>query len=312
MIQNTEATSRTPNQDIIPTMPEKRSAAAAGPGPGVRPELRPIVSYRGITKSFGEHQVLSGVDLDIRPGEKVALIGPSGSGKTTLARLLMTLEEPTSGTIEVDGEQLWHMERKGKLVPADERHLHRVRGSIGMVFQHFNLFPHMNILRNVTEAQVLVKKVPKAEAEARALEMLERVGLQERTKHYPAQLSGGQKQRVAIARALVMQPKIMLFDEVTSALDPELVGEVLDVIKNVAAEGKMAMMLITHEMDFARDVADRVLFTDGGRIVEQGTPEQIFEHPRSERLQSFLTRFRSRRMEDIEPPADSMTAVGLE
>ncbi|MBB6731738.1 ectoine/hydroxyectoine ABC transporter ATP-binding protein EhuA [Cohnella sp. CBP 2801] len=271
-----------------------------------------MVRYRGITKSFGSHQVLDRIDLDIRPGEKVALIGPSGSGKTTLARLLMTLEEPTSGTIEVDGEQLWHMERKGRLVPADEKHLHRVRGKIGMVFQHFNLFPHMNILRNVTEAMVLVQRMPKEEAEARALAMLERVGLQERTKHYPAQLSGGQKQRVAIARALVMQPNIMLFDEVTSALDPELVGEVLDVIKNVAAEGEMAMMLITHEMDFARDIADRVLFTDGGRIVEQGTPEQIFENPRSERLQSFLTRFRGRRADDAGTSAGSMTAAGRE
>ncbi|MBB6678222.1 ectoine/hydroxyectoine ABC transporter ATP-binding protein EhuA [Cohnella lubricantis] len=267
-----------------------------------------MVRYKGISKAYGDHQVLDHIDLDIRPGEKIALIGPSGSGKTTLARLLMTLEKPTSGTIEVNGEQLWHMERKGKLVEADEKHLHRVRGQIGMVFQHFNLFPHMNIIRNVMEALVHVQKLPKAEAEARSLEMLERVGLKDRTHHYPSQLSGGQKQRVAIARALVMQPRIMLFDEVTSALDPELVGEVLDVIKNVASEGEMAMMLITHEMDFARDIADRVLFTDGGRIVEQGPPEQILEHPRSERLKLFLARFR-RHFGDS---ADVMTAVGLE
>ncbi|WP_373232897.1 ectoine/hydroxyectoine ABC transporter ATP-binding protein EhuA [Cohnella sp.] len=252
---------------------------------------RPVVSYQNITKSFGDHTVLTELDLDIQPGEKIALIGPSGSGKTTIARLLMTLETPTSGTIEVDGEMLWHMPERGKLVPASEKHQHRVRSKIGMVFQHFNLFPHMTILRNVTEALIHVLKLPKAEAEGRALEILTRVGLQDHTKHYPVQLSGGQKQRVAIARALVMQPQIMLFDEVTSALDPELVGEVLDVIKGIAAQGDMAMMLITHEMDFARDVADRVLFTDGGRIVEQGTPQQIFESPQSPRLQTFLTRF---------------------
>ncbi len=254
-------------------------------------EDKPLVSYRNITKSFGERTVLKELDLDIYPGEKIALIGPSGSGKTTIARLLMTLEKPTSGTIEVDGEMLWHMPRKGKLVPANEKHLHRVRSRIGMVFQHFNLFPHMTILRNVTEALVHVLRMPKAEADERALRMLERVGLQEHTNHYPSQLSGGQKQRVAIARALVMQPRVMLFDEVTSALDPELVGEVLDVIKGIAAQGDMAMILITHEMDFARDVADRVLFTDGGVIVEEGTPQQIFENPQSPRLQSFLSRF---------------------
>ncbi|WP_391574318.1 ectoine/hydroxyectoine ABC transporter ATP-binding protein EhuA [Cohnella sp.] len=250
-----------------------------------------LVSYRKITKSFGDRTVLKELDLDIYPGEKIALIGPSGSGKTTIARLLMTLEKPTSGTIEVGGEMLWHMPHKGKFAPANEKHLHRVRSKIGMVFQHFNLFPHMTILRNVTEALVHVLKMSKSEADERAMRMLERVGLHEHTKHYPSQLSGGQKQRVAIARALVMQPSVMLFDEVTSALDPELVGEVLDVIKGIALQGDMAMILITHEMDFARDVADRVLFTDGGIIIEEGTPEQIFENPRSPRLQSFLSRF---------------------
>ncbi|UVI33649.1 ectoine/hydroxyectoine ABC transporter ATP-binding protein EhuA [Paenibacillus spongiae] len=250
-----------------------------------------MVSYRKVTKSFGDHTVLKELDLDILPGEKIALIGPSGSGKTTIARLLMTLEAPTSGTIEVDGEMLWHMQSRGKLVAANEQHLHQVRSKIGMVFQHFNLFPHMTILRNVTEALVHVLKMPKAEAKQRAMDILERVGLKEHTNHYPSQLSGGQKQRVAIARALVMQPQIMLFDEVTSALDPELVGEVLDVIKGIASEGDMAMILITHEMDFAREVADRVLFTDGGVIVEQGKPKEIFENPESPRLQSFLARF---------------------
>ncbi|TFE23449.1 ectoine/hydroxyectoine ABC transporter ATP-binding protein EhuA [Cohnella luojiensis] len=252
---------------------------------------KPLVSYRKITKSFGDRTVLKELDLDVYPGEKIALIGPSGSGKTTIARLLMTLEKPTSGTIEVEGEMLWLMPRKGKLVPANEKHLHRVRSKIGMVFQHFNLFPHMTIQRNVTEALVHVLKIPKSEADERAMRMLERVGLQEHTNHYPSQLSGGQKQRVAIARALVMQPSVMLFDEVTSALDPELVGEVLDVIKGIASQGEMAMILITHEMDFARDVADRILFTDGGVIVEEGTPEQVFQNPQSPRLQTFLSRF---------------------
>lgn len=253
----------------------------------------PIVRYRQIGISFGDNEVLKGIDLDIAPGEKVAVIGPSGSGKTTLARILMTLEEPTRGTIEVDGEQLWHKEVNGKLVRADEKHLHRVRGKIGMVFQHFNLFPHMTILRNVTEAPMRVLGLSKADAVKQAKEMLEKVGLEDKADHYPSQLSGGQKQRVAIARALVMQPQVMLFDEVTSALDPELVGEVLKVIKDIAAEGRMAMLLITHEMDFARDVADRVVFTDGGNIVEQGPPSEILENPKSERLQSFLSRFRS-------------------
>ncbi|WP_207952074.1 ectoine/hydroxyectoine ABC transporter ATP-binding protein EhuA [Paenibacillus turpanensis] len=255
--------------------------------------VQPIVRYRKLSKRFGDVKVLNEIDLDIAPGEKVAVIGPSGSGKTTLARILMTLEEPTSGTIEVDGEHLWHKQVGSKLVRADEKHLHQMRKNIGMVFQHFNLFPHMSILRNVTEAPIHVLKVPKEEAEERARQMLAKVGLEDKVDAYPSQLSGGQKQRVAIARALVMRPKVMLFDEVTSALDPELVGEVLGVIREIAEEGEMAMLLITHEMDFARDVADRIVFTDGGVIVEQGPPEQIFNNPESPRLQSFLTRFRS-------------------
>lgn len=262
---------------------------------GEKAMQKPIVRYQKVSKSFGDLQILREIDLDIAHGEKVAVIGPSGSGKTTLARILMTLEEPTSGTIEVDGELLWHKKVKGKLVKADEKHLHRVRGNIGMVFQHFNLFPHMTILRNCTEAPIHVLGLSKDEARARAVAMLEKVGLADKLDAYPAQLSGGQKQRVAIARALVMRPKVMLFDEPTSALDPELVGEVLSTIKEIASEGDMAMLLITHEMEFARDVADRVVFTDGGRIVEQGTPEEIFGNPKSPRLQSFLTRFRTGR-----------------
>lgn len=253
----------------------------------------PVVRYSNIRKSFGDTEVLKGIDLDIAPGEKVAVIGPSGSGKTTLGRLLMTLEEPTSGSIEVNGESLWHMESGGKQVRANEKHLHRMRSNIGMVFQHFNLFPHMTVLRNVTEAPIRVLGLPKEEARERAVFMLRKVGLEEKLDSYPAQLSGGQKQRVAIARALVMRPKVMVFDEVTSALDPELVGEVLEVIKEIANEGEMAMLLITHEMEFARDVADRVVFAADGRIVEEGTPEDVFENPQSERLQAFLRRFRS-------------------
>ncbi|MBE3595140.1 MAG: ectoine/hydroxyectoine ABC transporter ATP-binding protein EhuA [Candidatus Carbobacillus altaicus] len=263
-------------------------------GPNQRSaETTPVVRYRGVKKSFGEVEVLKGIDLDIMPGEKVAVIGPSGSGKTTLARLLMTLERPSGGIIEVEGEPLYHKRVGEGLVPADERHIARVRSKIGMVFQHFNLFPHRTVLQNVTEAPIHVKKMPRRLAEEKARAMLEKVGLIEHIDKYPGQLSGGQKQRVAIARALVMEPKIMLFDEPTSALDPELVGEVLAVIKEIAEKGDMAMMLITHEMQFAREVADRVLFTDGGKIVEQGTPEEIFEHPKSERLQAFLARFRN-------------------
>ncbi|PZE19720.1 ectoine/hydroxyectoine ABC transporter ATP-binding protein EhuA [Paenibacillus xerothermodurans] len=255
--------------------------------------MQPIVKYTNVTKKYGDLEVLSGVNLEIKPGEKVAMIGPSGSGKTTLGRMLMTLEEPTSGTIELDGELLWHTRVKGRLVRANEAHLHRMRMNVGMVFQHFNLFPHMTVLRNVTEAPRKVLGLSKEEAEERAVSMLRKVGLDEKLIVYPAQLSGGQKQRVAIARALVMRPKVMVFDEVTSALDPELVGEVLEVIREIADEGEMAMLLITHEMDFARDVADRVIFGADGTIVEEGPPEAIFDDPQSERLQMFLKRFRS-------------------
>ncbi|NLW06488.1 MAG: ectoine/hydroxyectoine ABC transporter ATP-binding protein EhuA [Clostridia bacterium] len=255
---------------------------------------QPIVRYRKVSKSFGDLQVIKEIDLNIAPGEKVAVIGPSGSGKTTLVRMLMTLERPSGGTIEVDGEMLWHKRVNGKLVPADEKHLQRVRCKIGMVFQQFNLFPHMNVLRNVTEAPVHVLGLSRAEAEERAREMLTKVGLADKLDAYPAKLSGGQQQRVAIARALVMRPKVMLFDEVTSALDPELVGEVLTVIKEIAAEGDMTMMLVTHEMDFAREVADRVIFIDNGEIMEQGPPWAIFGHPRHPRTRAFLSRFRKK------------------
>lgn len=255
--------------------------------------IEPIAKYRDVHKAFSDVKVLKGINLDIMSGEKVALIGPSGSGKTTIIRLLMTLEQPTSGTIEVNGQNLWHMEKNNELVPANEKHLREVRGDIGMVFQHFNLFPHMTVLENCMTAPINVKKENKETAKRHSLEMLEKVGLSDKVNLYPDQLSGGQKQRVAMARALVMRPKIMLFDEVTSALDPELVGEVLEVIRDLAKDGEMAMILVTHEMDFALDIADRVIFLNEGVIEEDGTPLEILEKPKSERLQDFLGRFTS-------------------
>lgn len=252
-----------------------------------------LVKFRDIHKSYGDLEVLKGIDLDIGTGEKVALIGPSGSGKTTLARLLMTLEQPSKGTIQVGDSYLWREKIKGKIVKASAKHQREVRKNIGMVFQHFHLFPHMTVLQNVIEAPMSVLGVKKAKAEIDAKSMLEKVGLLDKIDVYPAKLSGGQKQRVAIARALVMKPKLMIFDEPTSALDPELVGEVLDVIEEIAHEGEMSMLLITHEMDFARDIADRVVFFDEGVVVEQGHPQELFYNPQTERLQAFLARFSS-------------------
>lgn len=252
----------------------------------------PIVRYNKVTKYFDDLQVLDGIDFEIKQGEKVALIGPSGSGKTTFARLLMTLEEITDGTIEVEGEYLWHEEdENGELKPASTEHQRKVRSNIGMVFQHFHLFPHMTVLENVSEAPVTVQGRDKEEATKAGKEMLDKVGLLDKADSYPAQLSGGQKQRVAIARALVMQPKVLIFDEPTSALDPELVGEVLDVIKSIADEGETSMLLISHEMDFAKEVADRICFFADGKIVEDGPPEEILYHPKSDRLKEFLERF---------------------
>jgi polar amino acid transport system ATP-binding protein len=233
--------------------------------------------------------VLRELNFEVGPKEKITIVGPSGSGKTTILRVLMTLEEPNEGVIYVDGEPLWHEDKNGKLVKAGERHLRKVRGKIGMVFQHFNLFPHMSALRNVTEAPVHVLKMPRGDAEERAKMLLDQVGLADKIDHYPSQLSGGQKQRVAIARALAMRPKVMLFDEVTSALDPELVGEVLNVIRELAEEGDMAMLLVTHEMGFAREVSDRVVFFDKGQVVEQGPPADIFDNPQSERTKAFFS-----------------------
>ena len=248
----------------------------------------PIIKIDAISKSFGAFKVLDGLSMQVMPGEKLALIGPSGSGKTTILRILMTLERIDGGHIEVDGEQLYHMQREGRLVPANERHLAKMRQKIGMVFQLFNLFPHKCVLDNVTLAPMLTKGMPRGTAEKRAFELLDMVGMADKAKSMPAQLSGGQKQRVAIARALALSPRIMLFDEVTSALDPELVEEVLNVMRRLAAETDMTMLLVTHEMGFAHDFADRVLFFDRGRIVEEGKPDEIFRHPKEERTQGFL------------------------
>lgn len=254
---------------------------------------KPIVTYEDVHKSFGDVEVLKGINLQIKPGEKLALIGPSGSGKTTIIRMLMTLEEPTEGNIIVGDNNLWKVKKDGEFKRANEKHLRKVRGEIGMVFQHFNLFPHMTILQNCMTGPVQVKKESKASARERSIQMLEKVGLGDKLDNYPNQLSGGQKQRVAMARALVMRPRIMLFDEVTSALDPELVGEVLEVIRDIAQDGEMAMVLVTHEMDFAQEIADRIVFLEDGVIAEEGTPTEVLEQSTNERLQSFLHRFRS-------------------
>jgi polar amino acid transport system ATP-binding protein len=247
-----------------------------------------LIRFRQVRKSYGAVNVLDDLDLDIAEGEKVAIIGPSGSGKTTILRLLMTLERYESGTIEVGGELLGLRRLGDRLVSDTEAHLRQVRKQIGMVFQHFNLFPHMTALQNVIEAPIRVLRLSRAEAEARARDLFAMVGLQEKAASYPRHLSGGQQQRVAIARALAMRPRIMLFDEVTSALDPELVGEVLQVIRRLAKESGMTMLIVTHEMSFARDVADRIIFMEKGRIVEEGEPGVIFREPRSERTRAFL------------------------
>jgi len=237
-----------------------------------------MISIKGLHKKFGNLHVLRGIDLEIKEKEVVVIIGPSGSGKSTLLRCINFLEEPTEGTIVVDGIPL-----------SSEANINKVREEVGMVFQRFNLFPHMTVLENITLAPMKVRKVSKAEAEKVAMDLLAKVGLTDKAHVYPEQLSGGQQQRVAIARALAMRPKVMLFDEPTSALDPEMIKEVLDVMKTLALEG-MTMVVVTHEMGFAREVGDRVIFMDEGKIVEQGTPEQIFNNPQEERTKSFLSK----------------------
>ena len=247
-----------------------------------------MIRFDKVGKRYGDHQVLRDLDFTVRPRERCTLIGPSGSGKTTILRLLMTLERVTSGTIEVDGELLSHMRRGDRLVPADEKHLRRVRRKVGMVFQQFNLFPNMNVLRNITEAPVRVLGRSREEAEQRAMELLEMVGLSGKADAHPGRLSGGQQQRVAIARALAMEPEILLLDEVTSALDPELVAGVQSLLRDIASEGNLTILCVTHEMNFARDISDRVLMFDHGQIVEEGPPEKIFSDPVEQRTRDFL------------------------
>lgn len=248
-----------------------------------------VLEFEKVTKRFGENTVLEDFDFQLGAGEKVALIGPSGSGKSTVLRIAMTLEDIQAGSVRVHGDYLW---KDGR--PADRAETHRLRAHLGMVFQHFHLFPHLSVLENLTLAPRLVKDRDSSAAEDSARELLDRVGLADKADAWPEQLSGGQKQRVAIARALAMQPDVMLFDEVTSALDPEMVGEVLDVLRELGRTTDMSMLLVTHEMDFAHQFADRVVFMDGGRVVEAGPPAQLFDRPQEERTQQFLQRVRSR------------------
>jgi polar amino acid transport system ATP-binding protein len=251
-----------------------------------------LVRAVNVTKSFGTNEVLKGIDLTVDPGEVVCLLGPSGSGKTTFLRLINQMESLTGGRIWVGGELIGIEERAGRLYMRTDKDIARQRARIGMVFQRFNLFPHMTALENVMEAPVQVKRMNKAEVKQEALRLLDMVGLADRCTYYPSQLSGGQQQRVAIARALAMKPELMLFDEPTSALDPELVGEVLAVMRRLAEEGT-TMIVVTHEMGFARGVADRVVFMDQGVVVEEGHPDQVLLHPREERTRTFLQRVKA-------------------
>lgn len=246
------------------------------------------IELKNIHMSYGDTAVLRGLDLRIEAGQTVSVIGPSGSGKSTLLRLLMTLERPTVGEILIDGVSLWQMEQNGVRKPANEAHVRRLRGRIGMVFQHFNLFPHMTALANVMEAPRHVLGLSRDEAAERARHYLDMVGLADKLDAHPGNLSGGQKQRVGIARALAMRPDIMLFDEVTSALDPELVGGILQIMRELARQGSMTMIIVTHQMAFAEQSSDRTLFFDGGVVVEDAPSEMLFRQPRNERTRQFL------------------------
>jgi polar amino acid transport system ATP-binding protein len=256
----------------------------------LKPNPNAMVSIRNLHKQYGNLEVLKGIDLDIAPGEVVCVIGPSGSGKTTMLRCVNFLETYQDGRIYVDGQLVGYREQNGQLKPAPEKEIARLRTETSMVFQQFNLFPHMTALRNVTFGPMKVRKIGKAPADEYARRLLDRVGLAEKADSYPSQLSGGQQQRVAIARALAMEPKVILFDEVTSALDPELVGEVLEVMTDLAESHGVTMIVVTHEMGFAREVADRIVFMDGGVVVEEGAPAQVLDNPESDRLQAFLRR----------------------
>jgi len=269
------------------------AAAALATTPAPATAAAPLVRIRGLEKSYGAFKVLRGIDLDVGRGEVLALIGPSGSGKSTMLRCINRLEVFQAGRVEVDGVVIGYRDAVGpegpELRELPEREIERQRADIGMVFQNFNLFPHMTVLQNIVEAPVSVRRMARSAAVEHARELLARVGLSEKEKSYPRELSGGQQQRVAIARALAMKPKLMLFDEPTSALDPELVGEVLEAMRDLAEEG-MTMLVVTHEWGFARELANRVAFFDQGRIVEIGSPDQVFSNPVNERTRGFLSK----------------------
>jgi polar amino acid transport system ATP-binding protein len=256
--------------------------------PAAQATGEPMIVFEGVEKRFGDNVVLADLDFTVAPGEHVTLIGPSGSGKTTILRLLMCLESVNEGTIRVAGRYLSHMEKGDKLVPADEKHSREVRKRIGMVFQQFNLFPNMTVRGNLIEAPTKVLGLSKDEANARAVELLDLVGLGEKIDEHPARLSGGQQQRVAIARALAMRPDVLLLDEVTSALDPELVAGVLKLLRDIGESTDITILCVTHEMGFARDFSHRVMMFDGGRIVEDAAPSELFTSPREPRTQEFL------------------------
>ncbi|MDO1582772.1 amino acid ABC transporter ATP-binding protein [Rhizobium oryzicola] len=251
---------------------------------------KPLVEARNVHKSFDQLEVLKGIDLDVMPGEVVVILGPSGSGKSTFLRCINHLEAIQRGYIQVDGEQIGYALRKGRLEKLSPNGIARQRRKIGMVFQQFNLYPHMTVLQNIIEAPIGIHGESRKDAIANAMRLLERVGLSEKAENYPRQLSGGQQQRVAIARALAIKPKLMLFDEPTSALDPELVGEVLATMRDLAKQG-LTMIVVTHEIGFAREAADRVVFMDGGHIIEMGKPEDVIGNPQHPRTQAFLSRF---------------------
>ncbi|MCE2521359.1 MAG: ectoine/hydroxyectoine ABC transporter ATP-binding protein EhuA [Alphaproteobacteria bacterium] len=249
----------------------------------------PAVRFSRVSKHYGDLTVLDSLDLDIAANEIVSIIGPSGSGKTTVLRVLMTLEPIDDGVIYLYGQPLTHMERGGILVQSSDAHLRKMRSDIGMVFQHFNLFPHMTVIENCMEAPVQALGLSKDEARERSMDLLTMVGIADKAGQHPSRLSGGQQQRVAIARALAMRPKVMLFDEVTSALDPEVIGEVLNVIRQLAGEHDLTMIIVTHQMGFAREISDRVCFFYEGRIAEQGPPDQLIGNPQNERTRMFLS-----------------------
>ncbi|MHC3819332.1 ectoine/hydroxyectoine ABC transporter ATP-binding protein EhuA [Streptomyces sp. DT9] len=274
-------------------LPVQKTAATAPedvvPGSTSKVTGHPLVRFDKVVKQYGDHVVLDQLDFTVERGEHVTLIGPSGSGKTTILRLLMTLEKVSDGVIRINGDPLTHMTAAdGSLKPASEKHLREARKKIGMVFQQFNLFPNMKVLQNITEAPVNVLGMDRDKAETRARELLDLVGLSAKVDAHPSQLSGGQQQRVAIARALAMEPEILLLDEVTSALDPELVAGVLELLSDIARNTDITMLCVTHEMNFARDVSEKVLMFDAGRVVESGSPEKIFTDPEHERTREFL------------------------